>query len=346
VTDRDPILVTGATGFVGGHLVRRLRADGRAVRCLVRASSDCAALRALPAVAGAPEIEFVVGDLTDRASLRRAVAGCAEVVHSAAMVSDWCTVPEIRAANLVGAGDLAAAAADAGVRRFVQISTTDVYGYPGTPQTNEDHPCEGFANWYSHTKRAAERAIVQIGAERDLETVCLRPATIYGPGSARVVGEMALAMRWRYLPVIAGGAAVAGLVHVENLVDATLLALARPEAVGESFNVVDGLDVTWGRFLGDIADALGYPRPWIKLGYRTALRLAVGLEEGYRALRTLTGLTTSPLLSRAAVQILGIDQDFSNAKLRDRLGWTPRVDYAAGLGETVAWLRDEFLPAH
>ena len=344
VDARDPILLTGASGFIGGHLAARLVAEGRRVRCLVRTSSDTTRLRALPAH-GEAGIELVTGDLTDRASLRRAADGCAEVVHSAAMVSDWGTVQEIRAANVTGATDLAEAAAAAGVRRFVQISTTDVYGYPGTPAVTEDYTPAGFANWYSQTKRDAEAALGQIADASGLEVVFLRPATVYGPGSTEVVGEMARAMRGRYLPTVSGGRAVAGLVHVENLVDAVLLALVRPEAVGEAFNVVDGLDVTWAQFLSGIGQGLGYPRPWIKLNYRLAFAIAVALEEGYRALRRLTGLRTPPLLTRAAVQVLGVDQDFSNAKLRSVLGWQPRVDYQHGLAATVAWLRDDFLPS-
>ncbi len=341
----DPILLTGASGFIGGYLAAKLAAGGRCVRCLVRPTSDTTQLRALRARSEGASIELTFGDLTDSDSLRRAVEGCAQVVHCAAMVSDWGTVEEIRAANVIGTADLAAAAVQAGVRRFVQISTTDVYGYPGTPGVSEDYVPVGFANWYSQTKREAEAVLSRIARESGLEVVFLRPATVYGPGSTEVVGEMARAMRGRYLPAVAGGRALAGLVHVENLVDAVLLALSRPEAAGEAFNVVDGLDVTWGQFLAGIGDGLGYPRPWIKLHYRLAFYIAVGLEEGYRVLRRLTGLRTPPLLTRAAVQILGVDQDFSNAKLRSVLGWQPRVDYQHGLATTIAWLRDEYLPS-
>ena len=345
VDGHDPILLTGASGFIGAHLAARMVAEGRRVRCLVRPSSDTTQLRALSADGVRSGVELVLGDLTDSDSLRRAVDGCAGVVHSAAMVSDWGTVEEIRAANVTGTSALAAAAVAVGVRRFVQISTTDVYGYPGTPGVTEDYVCVGFANWYSQTKREAEVAVRRIAAASELEVVFLRPATVYGPGSTEVVGEMTRAMRGRYLPTVAGGRAVAGLVHVQNLVDAVLLALSQPEASGQSFNVVDGLDVTWGRFLGDIGAALGYPPPWIKLNYRLAFCAAVGLEESYRALRRLSGMRTPPLLTRAAVQILGVDQDFSNAKLRRVLGWQPRVDYVQGLAATVAWLRDEYLPS-
>jgi nucleoside-diphosphate-sugar epimerase len=336
------ILLTGASGFVGGYLAARLVAQGRRVRCLVRPSSNLTRLEALVTHGEGAGVELVLGDLTDAPSLRRATEGCTEVVHSAAMVSDWGTIAEIRAANLTGTADLAAAAARSGVRRFVQISTTDVYGYPGTRGVTEDYTSSGFANWYSQTKREAEAALDQVAATSALEVVMLRPATVYGPGSTEVIGEMARALRGRYLPSVRGDRAVAGLVHVENLVDAVLLALSQPEAAGEAFNVVDGLDVTWREFLGGIGDGLGFPPPWIKLNYRLAFWIAVSLEEGYRLLRRLTGLRTGPLITRAAIQILGVDQDFSNAKLRRVLGWEPRVDYPEGLAATVAWLRDDY----
>jgi nucleoside-diphosphate-sugar epimerase len=345
VDGQSPILLTGASGFIGGHLAARLVAEGWPVRCLVRPSSDTTRLRALPAQTAGARVELAFGDLADSESLRRASDGCRQIVHSAAMASDWGTVDEIRAANVTGTTNLAEAAVDTGVSRFVQISTTDVYGYPGTPGLTEDYIPVGFRNWYAQTKREAEASLRRISARSGLEIVFLRPATVYGHGSTAVVGEMARALRGRYLPMVAGGRAVAGLVHVENLIDAVLLALSRPEAAGEAFNVVDGLDVTWRQFLAGIGAELGCPLPWIRLDYRLAFYIAVCLEEGYRALRRLTGLHTAPMITRAAVQILGVDQDFSNAKLRRVLGWRPRVDYQRGLAETVGWLRDEYLPS-
>ena len=110
-------LVTGASGFVGGHLVARMVSEGRRVRCLVRPSSHVTRLHALCGEDDRGGAELVFGDLTDPDSLSRAVAGCAEVVHAAAMVSDWGTVQEIRAANVMGTRALAAAAAASGVRR-------------------------------------------------------------------------------------------------------------------------------------------------------------------------------------------------------------------------------------
>src|SRR6185312_5014886 len=116
---RGPCLITGASGFIGGRLAARMASTGRPVRCLARPSSDVSALAAL----GVP---VVLGDLGDPSSLAGAAAGCEQVVHCAALVSDWATVPEIRAANVTGTRNLLAAAAQAGVGRFVHISSTDV----------------------------------------------------------------------------------------------------------------------------------------------------------------------------------------------------------------------------
>jgi nucleoside-diphosphate-sugar epimerase len=144
--------------------------------------------------------------------------------------------------------------------------------------------------------------------------------------------------------MIDGGRAVAGLVYVENVVDAVMLALG-DKAAGEAFNVTDGLDVTWKRFLTDIAAGLGCAPPRWSLPYKVAGALATTLEHGYRAVHSLTGFTSPALLSRQAVNVLGRDQDFSSLRIRETLGWEARVTYAAGLEDTVRWLRDEYFPS-
>lgn len=332
----DRCLVTGATGFIGSHIARRLSSDGYSVRCLVRATSDTAALRKLG-------VELVTGDLTDARSLRAAADGCRFVCHCGALVSDWATVAEIRRINVDGTRDLLDAAVAASVERFVHLSTTDVYGYPGAPGVGEDYAPTRFSNWYSQSKRDAEAEVGRAARSHPLEAVLLRIATVYGPGSKEVVGEMARAMRGRHMLLIDRGRAVAGLTYVENVVDAAMLALRAPAAPGQAFNVTDGIQITWRRFLTDLANGLGYPPPRVSLPYRFAYGIASALEHGYRLLRSLTGVTTPPLLSRQAVHVLGRSQDFSNRKARELLGWVPRVDYPAGLQATLRWLAEEHL---
>ena len=329
-------LVTGATGFIGGHVARRLRDEGYGVRCLVRSTSDTSALDALG-------VELVTGDLTSAGALDGVAEGCRFVVHCAALVSDWATVDEIRQVNVVGTRRLLDASLGASVERFVHLSSTDVYGYPGAHDVDETYVPKRFSNWYAETKRAAEAEVQAVLAMGAIETVILRPATVYGPGSKDVVGEMARALRGGHMLLVDGGRAVAGLIYVENLVDAVLVALDDEAAAGEAFNVTDGLDVTWRRFLGDLAQGLGLRPPRWSLPYPAAYALAWSLESGYRPLRRSTGLRTAPLLSRQAIHVLGRNQDFSSAKARRVLGWRPEVSYADGLAATLAWLRGDFL---
>jgi nucleoside-diphosphate-sugar epimerase len=141
--------------------------------------------------------------------------------------------------------------------------------------------------------------------------------------------------------LVGGGRALAGLCYVDNLVDTALLAVGRGDARGQAFNVCDGSEVTWRRFVDDLADGLGCARPRWSLPYGVAIGIAFALESGYRGARRATGLRTRPLLSRQAVHVMGKDQAFSNARARAVLGYEPRVDYATGLRRTVEWLREK-----
>jgi ornithine--oxo-acid transaminase len=332
----DTCLITGATGFIGGNLARRLVAQGCQVRCLVRASSDTSMLDELG-------VEIAVGDLTRATSLRSAADGCRYVFHCGALVSDWATTQEISRINVAGTRNLLEAAVGASVQRFIHFSTTDVYGYPGAAAIDESHAARRFRNWYAQTKLAAEAEVRHVERANGLETVILRPATVYGPHSRDVIGEIARAIRSGTMLLVDRGRAVAGLCYVENLVDAALIAQRHDGAPGQAFNVSDGLDVTWKEFTDGLARGLGYDQVRWTLPYWAANGIAFSLEHGYRLLRRTTRLTTSPLLSRQAVHVLGRDQDFSTRKAREVLGWEPRVDYESGLAATVAWLQGEHL---
>jgi nucleoside-diphosphate-sugar epimerase len=324
-------LVTGASGFIGGHLAQRLAHDSYSVRCLVRESSDTKLLDAL-------DVELVRGDLTDAASLARAVEDCRYVFHCGALVSDWATKDEIIKINVTGTRSLLEASAAAAVRRFVHVSTTDVYGYPDQAATDESYVSTRFCNWYAQTKRDAEAEVRRAEREHTLDAVILRPATVYGPGSVEVVGEIARAIRRRNMLLIDRGRPIAGLCYVDNAIDAALLALHSDAAPGQAFNLSDGLDVTWRQFTDDLAASLDSPPVRWSMPYPLASSIGFSLEHGYRLLRRTTGLSAPPLLSRQAVQVLGKNQAFSNRKAREALGWSPRVGYRDGLEATLAWL--------
>jgi acetylornithine/succinyldiaminopimelate/putrescine aminotransferase/nucleoside-diphosphate-sugar epimerase len=332
----DVCLVTGATGFIGGRLARRLVEEGHPVRCLVREGSDTTQLQDL-------EVELAVGDLTSAPTLARAVDGCDYVFHCGALVSDWATTHEITQTNVVGTRNLLEASVGASVERFVHFSTTDIYGHPDARAVEETFTTSRFRNWYAQTKLGAEHEVRRVRSTSDLDVVVLRPATVYGPGSVDVVGEIARAIRNRNMVLVDGGRAIAGLCFVDNLLDAAVLAVRNDAAAGQAFNISDGLHVTWREFTDGLAEGLGFSKVRWSLPYWFASGVGFSLEHGYRALRRATGVSTPPLLSRQAVQVLGRNQDFSNRSARELLGWAPRVEYAAGLEATVDWLRTEYL---
>jgi nucleoside-diphosphate-sugar epimerase len=334
---RDEVcLVTGATGFIGGRLAQRLVREGYSVRCLVRASSDTSRLDEL-------DVQTAVGDLTTAGSLARAVEGCDYVFHCGALVSDWATTEEIVRTNVEGTRNLLEASVGAPVRRFIHFSTTDVYGYPDGAAIDEAYTATRFRNWYAQTKLDAEAEVRRVERTDALDAVILRPATVYGPGSTDVIGEIARAIQGRHMLLVDGGRAVAGLCYVDNLMDAAVLALSHEAAPGRAFNVSDGLGITWREFTDDLAEGLGCSKARWSVPYWLASGVGFSLEHGYRLLRKTIGLNAPPLLSRQAVQVLGRNQDFSTRNVREILGWEPRVDYAAGLQATLAWLRTEHL---
>jgi nucleoside-diphosphate-sugar epimerase len=329
-------LLTGATGFIGGRLAQRLVREGYSVRCLVRASSDTSRLDEL-------EVQTAVGDLTAAHSLARALEGCDYVFHCGALVSDWATTEEIVRTNVEGTRNLLEASVGASVQRVIHFSTTDVYGHPDGAAIDEAYAATRFRNWYAQTKLDAEAEVRRVGRADALDAVILRPATVYGPGSTDVIGEIARAIQGRHMLLVDGGRAVAGLCYVDNLMDAAVLALRHEAAPGQAFNVSDGLGITWREFTDGLAEGLGYAKVRWSLPYWLASGVGFSLEHGYRLLRRTFGLNAPPLLSRQAVQVLGRNQDFSNRKVREMLGWEPRVDYATGLEATLAWLRTEHL---
>ncbi|HEY1590239.1 MAG TPA: aminotransferase class III-fold pyridoxal phosphate-dependent enzyme [Solirubrobacteraceae bacterium] len=331
-------LVTGATGFIGGHLAERLVQEGVPVRCLVRATSDTSLLEKL-------DVEITVADLVDADSVARAVNGSRYVFHCGALVSDWATADEIATINVVGTRNVLQAAIDGSVERFVHFSTTDVYGYPGGAPVDETHEAGRFRNWYAQTKLAAEAEVRRAEQAHRMNAVILRPATVYGPRSTEVVGEIARAIRAGNMVLVDRGRAIAGLCYVHNLVDAAILALRDEAAPGNAFNITDGLDVTWKQFTSGLADGLGCSSVRWSMPYWMANGIGFSLEHGYRFVRRATHLSCPPLLSRQAVQVLGRDQNFCNRKARELLGWEPRVSYTGGLEATLAWLRDDYLEA-
>jgi len=320
-------LVSGATGLIGTHLVEALIVRGEQVRALVRPTSQAKRLRELG-------VELRIGTLMDNATLMAAAKGVDRVFHCAALVSDWGTDEDFIQTNVRGTHNIMAASTRAEVTKFVYLSTTDVYGFPGRPALeSERHSPRGFA--YSDSKIEAETLLWNHHKRVGLPITIIRPATVYGPGARLLVAEIVAALRRRRAILIEDGRHIAGLTYVGNLVDAILLAADSAVSAGQAYNSSDGSRGTWREYINTMADVADQPHPTRSYSHSTASTLA-GLWEGYYR---LLGRTQRPPMTRLMVELMGTDQDFPIAKAQQELGYRPRVSFEEGIRYTADWLR-------
>ncbi|HVJ08716.1 MAG TPA: NAD-dependent epimerase/dehydratase family protein [Acidisarcina sp.] len=322
------VFLTGASGFLGGRLAEVLVARGEEVVVLARASADMRHLSHLP-------LRIVRGDLGDLPTLRQAVRDASQIFHCAACSTDWAPLDTYYAANVAGTKNLLLAARDAAsLQRFVHVSTSDIYGYPRVPCA-ESQPMKNIGLPYNSTKCQGEVAVWNERERSGLPIVILRPATIYGPRGKAFVTDIAELLQQGWMATIDSGKAPGGFAYVDNVVDAMLQAATVPEAEGEAFNIADGTGATWADYLSLFAATLGTRRPRINLPFRVAMSVARAMEFPYTHLR----FGGRPLLTRHAVYLLGLNQEFPVEKARRILGFSPRVGLAEGIDRSIAWLK-------
>jgi nucleoside-diphosphate-sugar epimerase len=322
-------LVTGATGFIGGHLVDTLVLRGEEVRALVRPTSRAQRLRELG-------VDVRIGTLQDNATLIAAAKGVNRIFHCAALVSDWGTLEDFEQANVQGVRNILAAATRANIARFIHLSATDIYGYPGRPVDESERPSpRGFP--YSDTKLEGETLVWNHHRRVGLPVCVIRPATVYGPRCQALGSEIIRALRERRMVMIDEGRCVAGLTYVGNLVDALMLAADNPAAIGQAYHITDGSQVTWREYVDALADLAELPRTTRSYSHNAAFMRATVLEY----LNQFLGRNQRPALTRTLVERRGTDQDFPIDKAKRELGYRPRVSFAEGIRHTGDWLRRE-----
>lgn len=314
------VLVTGATGFIGGHLVERLVAEGESVRALVRLGSDASRL------AGA---ELAPGDLGDPAGLERAARGCASVYHLAGVTAAvGRRGREFAAVNVEGTRAAARAAAGSGARRLVLASSVSVYG-----NAVRDHRIrEGSAirpeTPYGRSKRAAERALREVSAETGLETVAARIASVMGPRSRTWNGlfDDVAAGRLRF---VGDGENHHHWVDVDDVVEGLLRCGRTPAAAGRVYTLAGPDPAPLRRLVGWIREATGGPEPGRSPLPVTAFAL-YGLAN-----RPFSALARRSLPRYDRVEFFVGDRIFDLARARAELDWVPRVPIRESIARTA-----------
>lgn len=327
----DLLLVTGATGLVGSHVVQRARELGIPTRALVRESSDKTLL-------GEWDTDLVYGDLTDHESHARAVEGVTALVHCAAKVGDWGPVADYRRVNVDGTGSLLRAVESNGcLKRVVHISSLGVYKARDHHGTDESEPISlGGIDGYTLTKAESEQLVRSHIEQHNLPATILRPGFIYGPRDRTVLPRIMERLRMGGFKFLGNGQTLLNNTYVTNLVDAVFLALERDDLTGEVFNITDGSLVTKRQFIDTIASLAGYsvPDEYVPLG--VARVLAKAMETTWR----LLGKETAPLLNNARIKFLGLNLDFSIEKARKQLGYEPQVGFETGMQAAIGWCRE------
>ena len=325
------LLITGATGFIGSSLALRAGAAGHAVRAagMENTPAETANLARLRDAG----CEVIVADLQQLAGDPAAFAGVDAVIHLAAAQHEM-NVPDehFRQVNVAGTEALMAAAAAAGVRRFVYGSTIGVYGDREGRLSEASPPAPD--NIYGVTKLEAERKV--LAGLPGLETTAVRISETYGPGDRRLLKLFKAVAKGRF-PVIGNGRNLHHPVYIDDLADGLLIAAAHPAAAGELFVLAGRNEVTTDEMVAAVATALGRPRPGLRLPLAPVMAAATVMELGLRP------LGIQPPLHRRRMDFFKKSFSLDGAKARERLGYKPQVDFAEGARRTAAWYRDNGL---
>jgi nucleoside-diphosphate-sugar epimerase len=320
------ILVTGATGFTGGALARRLVSDGANVTAFVRSSSRAEPLRQLG-------VDCRVVDITDRDDVQRAFEPFDRVFHIAALYrTEAADRTEFTRVNVDATRNLLEAAKAAGVGRFIHCSTVGVQGRIDDPPAREDYRTQP-ADHYQETKLQGELTAREYFAA-GLPGAVVRPAGIYGPGDTRFL-KLFKAIKRGWFVLIGGGKTLYHFTYIDDLIDGFMLASTQPRAVGEVFTIGGDRHTTVGEFVDHIAAALDRPKTRLRVPAWPVEIAAMACE------RVCTPLGINPPLYPRRLEFFTMDRSFSIDKAREYLGYEPRVTLREGVARTADWYRQQ-----
>ncbi|MBI3407881.1 MAG: NAD-dependent epimerase/dehydratase family protein [Planctomycetes bacterium] len=324
-------LITGATGFVGGHVVDACLQRGHAVSAFVRPGSNAAALAKQGVV-------LHRGDLNDVGFLRQALTDVDVVVHCAAKVGDWGPVEDYRQVNVEGLRSLLESCKGQALSRFIHMSSLGVYAARNHYGTDETKPLpKRHRDGYSQSKVEAEAVAMHYYRDFGVPVAILRPGFVYGPRDRAVMPRLIENLRTGMVRYPGGkGRRALNTIFVRNLVDAVFLAVEREEAVGQIYNLTDGEAVSKRRFCEAVADAMELPRPTLTPPYWLAWLVTWCCDRAAR----LRGAKEAPTFSFPRLKFMGLNLDFSIEKAKMDLGYLPRVRFEDAIFETMAWYKE------
>jgi len=319
------ILITGATGLLGGHLINELQQRGEHIRALVLPIENADKLIE-------QGVEVVRGDITDANTLPPAVKDIDLIFHLAGMMGVWRPLADYRLVNVTGTENLYKAAQAAGVRRFVHTSSHTVYGLGHGRFLTENDLLRPDPDPYSITKAEGDRLIRRLLLNSAVETVILRPGTFFGPNDRLHFGRMAQKMKDGKSVIIGRGDNALPFCYVTDVVQGFLLAGYHPQAPGNIYNISNDHPLTQQEMFNAIADAVGGVRPTRHLPY---LPIYYGAIIAERIIARVTH--TKPIVTQLGAMMFGTDNRHSIEKARHELGYEPKVDLRDGIKLAAEW---------
>ena len=313
------MLVTGATGFVGTHLVDELLSGGSKVRALSRNQERADKLRQRG-------VETVVGDIRDPTAMSSAVRDVDIIFHCAAAHS-LCSVEEIRETNQNGLRNLLDAVRQEKRGRIILMSSMNAYGIKSFDHLTEDAPLRRSGEAHADAKIDGDELALEYADRHGLDITILRPGLIYGHGD-RHLPRMADAIRRGKFVFIGSRDNVVPLVSVSDMVQAMLLASQTSHSGARVFNITDGSRSTIGDLVGHLARLMNCPPPTRVLPYFLPWLVCTVCDR----------LGRSGPINRTTLRFLGTSRFADIQRARDELGYQPTVDLGAGLKASMDWI--------
>jgi nucleoside-diphosphate-sugar epimerase len=329
-------ILTGGTGFIGGKLAATLRARGYEVRCLVRRTSKVEELVKLG-------VELCYGDLSDPGSFKALTRDGDVVYHLAALVSDWGKKEEFYKMNVEGTRDLLRASKEAGVKRFVYMSTStvlwksDFWNVHNMVDIDESYPHpENYNDNYNESKAAAERVVMGFFREAGMETVVIRPSAVWGSGDTVILPRIVRIARKGMLLCVGSGEGLVSPCNIENLVQGIILAGESKNAAGNIYFLNDGQEIKHVDFLSVLLKAAGIDwSPKMSIPYK----LAYGVASVFELIARITGSEKPPVLTRFAIAAMAGSRTYSIEKAKREIGYQPIIGLEEGLRQLEHWVK-------
>lgn len=318
------VLVTGATGFTGSVLVRKLVEQGVEVVAIARPTSNISAFEGL-------NINWIKGDVFDPNLIDQAISGVSHLFHLVTPFRE-AKSPDLGYYNVhVLSTQLLAKAAltQPNFQRFVQVSTIGVHGHIDQPPADETYRTEP-GDVYQATKLEGEQWIKTFGAETGLPVTVVRPAGIYGPGEKRLLKIYKMVSKG-WVPAIGNGSNLLHFIHVDDLTDCLLVTATHPQAIGETFICGSEKAMTFKDMVSLISETYAVPTRFISLPKAPLFALADLCEFIFRP------LGIEPPLYRRRLAFYTKDRSFNTSKIRNLLGFVPRHADREGLKELGQW---------